>query len=110
MDDNRREMDEKPMVRCSPAQQLVPVFDGMSCGSQQEDAMEDKGGGDDGDAKRSMRPTTARRRPPKVKDATREVAAKDVAPSAKKTEGIMRDGEEVEVSECDTPNNFLIAK
>lgn len=44
-----------------------------------------------------MRPTTARRRPPKVKDATREVSAKDVAPSAKKAEGIMRDGEEVEV-------------
>jgi hypothetical protein len=45
-----------------------------------------------------MRPTTARRRPPKVKDATKEVTAKDIAPSAKKAEGIMRDGEEVEVS------------
>jgi hypothetical protein len=54
-------------------------------------AMDSKGDGDVD--KKSMRPTTARRRPPKVKDATREVTAKEVAPSAKKTEGIMIDGQ-----------------
>ena len=57
-------------------------------------------GDGDGDAKRSMRPTTARRRPPKVKDATREVTAKEVAPSAKKAIGIMKDGEDDEVRGC----------
>lgn len=41
-----------------------------------------------------MRPTTARRRPPKVKDPTKEVTAKEVAPSGKKTEGIMIDGQD----------------
>ncbi|CAE7465409.1 Traf3ip1 [Symbiodinium microadriaticum] len=64
-----------------------------------EDVFDEKAGDADGDAKRSMRPTTARRRPPKVKDATREVTAKDVAPSAKKAIGIMKDGEEVEEDE-----------
>lgn len=54
-------------------------------------AVDSKG---DGDAdKKSMRPTTARRRPPKIKDASREVTAKEVAPAAKKTEGIMIDGQ-----------------
>lgn len=43
--------------------------------------------------KRSARPTTARRRPPKVKDGVQEVQSKDVAPVAtKKTNGIIIDG------------------
>lgn len=52
------------------------------------------GGGDD--EPRSMRPTTARRRPPKVKDGAKEVAVKDIAPSAKgkKAEGILVDGQD----------------
>ena len=41
---------------------------------------------------KSLRPTTARRRPPKVKDGAREMTAKDTAPTTKKTEGIMIDG------------------
>ena len=41
---------------------------------------------------KSLRPTTARRRPPKVKDGAREMTAKDTAPTSKKTEGIMIDG------------------
>lgn len=61
---------------------------------------EEDGGG--GDAKRSTRPTTARRRPPKVKEGAKEVLSKDVAAAgAKKTEGIIRDGEEVEEEEED---------
>jgi len=47
--------------------------------------------GEEGD-KRSTRPTTARRRPPKVKDGAKELQSKDTAP-AKKTEGIIIDGQ-----------------
>ena len=60
----------------------------------------DKGGDAEGSAenKRSMRPTTARRRPPKIKEAAVEVTAKDTAPvAAKKVEGIMIDGQDDEV-------------
>eukprot|EP00606_Chrysophyceae_sp_TOSAG23-5_P000889 GSChrysophyteH2.ASY1.ANO1.1061.1 assembled CDS len=46
--------------------------------------------GEDGEAKRTGRPTTARRRPPKVKDGAKEVD-KQGAPT-KKAEGIMTDG------------------
>jgi TRAF3-interacting protein 1 len=50
-------------------------------------------GGEDADSKRSARPTTARRRPPKVKDGATEVQSKDIAPAAtKKTTGIIIDG------------------
>lgn len=52
---------------------------------------EDGEGGDE--IKRSTRPTTARRRPPKVKDGAKEVAVRDVAPAGKKTQGIMIDGQ-----------------
>ena len=49
--------------------------------------------------KRSTRPTTARRRPPKVKDGAKEVQAKDIAPAvAKKTTGIIIDGQNDDVS------------
>lgn len=50
-------------------------------------------GDGDGEVKRSARPTTARRRPPKVKEGAAEVLAKDVAPSSKKAEGILIDGQ-----------------
>ncbi len=50
-------------------------------------------GDENSDAKRSARPTTARRRPPKVKDGAKEIQSKDVAPTAnKKTSGIIVDG------------------
>lgn len=42
--------------------------------------------------KRSARPTTARRRPPKVKEGAQELQVKDIAPQAKKTTGIIIDG------------------
>ena len=48
------------------------------------------GDDEDGDAKRTGRPTTARRRPPKVKDGAKEVD-KHASP-VKKAEGIMADG------------------
>lgn len=49
--------------------------------------------------KRSTRPTTARRRPPKIKDGAKEVQAKDIAPVvAKKTTGIIIDGQNDDVS------------
>lgn len=49
----------------------------------------------DGDVdKKSMRPTTARRRPPPIKDPTKQASAKEVAPAGKKTEGIMIDGQD----------------
>jgi TRAF3-interacting protein 1 len=69
---NRDRQDEKPM-------------------EDDSNALDSKGDGEVD--KKSMRPTTARRRPPKIKDASREVTAKEVAPSAKKTEGIMIDGQ-----------------
>lgn len=48
---------------------------------------------DDGaDSKRSARPTTARRRPPKVKDGATELQSKDTMPAPKKTTGIILDG------------------
>jgi len=50
----------------------------------------EEGGGEDGDAKRSGRPTTARRRPPKVKEGAKEVE-KHASP-VRKAEGIMADG------------------
>lgn len=52
-----------------------------------------------GEVKRSARPTTARRRPPKVKDGAKEVQSKDVAPAAaKKASGIIVDGAADDVS------------
>jgi hypothetical protein len=51
------------------------------------------------DEKRSSRPATAGRRPPKVKEGAKQVQAKDVAPVAKKTEGIIIDGQADEVNE-----------
>eukprot|EP01038_Epipyxis_sp_PR26KG_P008130 gene8130-11008_t len=52
----------------------------------------DDNDGDGGEMKRSARPTTARRRPPKVKDGAKELQAKDIAPASKKAEGIIIDG------------------
>lgn len=65
-------------------------------------------GGEDGE-KKSMRPTTARRRPPKVKDATREVTAKETAPSTKKAEGILIDGQGDEEDEEVAPEEKRLA-
>jgi TRAF3-interacting protein 1 len=121
-DDSKRTADVAPPSRASSArqQQQQPVADakddhppssrGMNSYAGLDDNRAPVGGGGmddkpmedasdamdrlgDGEEKKSMRPTTARRRPPKVKDATREVTAKDTAPSMKKTEGIMKDGE-----------------
>ena len=64
-------------------------------------------GKDDGDGgagvNRSMRPTTARRRPPKVKDGAKEVTAKDTAPVANKPTGILMDGQDDDDDEDDVP-------
>lgn len=50
-------------------------------------------GQDGGDEKRSTRPSTARRRPPKVKDGATELQAKDTSvPATKKATGIIVDG------------------
>ena len=57
---------------------------------------EEKGNIDEG-VTRTMRPTSARLRPPKVKEGAREVTAKDTAPAVvKKAEGILVDGQEDE--------------
>lgn len=57
-------------------------------------ASESHRGDADEEGTKSMRPTTARRRPPKVKETTREMETKDAAPVAvKKAEGILMDGE-----------------
>lgn len=71
-DNTRQHFDEKPM-------------------EDDSHALDSKGDGDVD--KKSMRPTTARRRPPKIKDPTKEVGAKEVVPTGKKTEGIMIDGQ-----------------
>ena len=64
-----------------------------------QDGGDDNEEGEGGD-KRSTRPTTARRRPPKVKDGAKELQSKDVAPAVKKTEGIIIDGQADEVRAC----------
>lgn len=118
-EDNKRTV-EAPPARSTSArnQQPQPVadakddFPSSSRGANNNSNLDDRapiGGGfdekpmedasdamdrDGDEAKKSMRPTTARRRPPKVKDATREITAKDTAPSVKKTEGIMKDGQD----------------
>ena len=56
---------------------------------------ESKDGGDMGmgdGMNRPLRPTTARRRPPRVKDGAKEMTAKEAAPSGKRPEGILIDG------------------
>ncbi len=52
--------------------------------------------GDEGDSesKRSGRPMTARRRPPKVKDGAKEVVGKDAQQVVKRAEGILIDGQD----------------
>ena len=52
-------------------------------------------GDGEAESKRSMRPTTARRKPPKIKEAAKEV--KDAAPASKKAEGIIVDGQNDDV-------------
>jgi TRAF3-interacting protein 1 len=63
-----------------------------------DDAPQDKGvessaGEGNAEVKRSLRPTTARRRPPKVQDGSKEVENKD-KPAAAKAEGILVDGQD----------------
>ena len=62
--------------------------------------------GDDTDMKRSTRPTTARRRPPKVKEGAKEVG-RDIAPAPKKTEGILIDGQNDDDDEVITSETRL---
>ncbi len=67
----------------------------------QPDVAESKDGADQN---RSMRPTTARRRPPKVRDGAQEMSAKDSAPvGGKKAEGILIDGQDIDVID-----NFIL--
>lgn len=80
--------------RLDDRREVFPVADDKT-----SEAMGGVGEGEGGlDAKRSARPTTARRRPPKVKDTANELQSKDVAPVGKKAEGIIIDGAEVDVS------------
>ncbi len=53
-----------------------------------------------GEVKRSSRPQSALRRPPKVKDGAKELQTRDIAPAAKKAEGIIIDGQNDDVSLC----------
>jgi hypothetical protein len=48
--------------------------------------------------KRSSRPQSALRRPPKIKDGAKELQARDIAPAAKKAVGIIIDGQNDDVS------------
>lgn len=63
-------------------------------GRVQDDALDI---GDGGEAKRSARPRTAGRRPPKIKEGAKEVTGKDAVPTTKKSEGILIDGQAEEV-------------
>lgn len=77
---------------------------------EDNDDAETNAGGDGGDVKKPVRPTTARRRPPKVKDGAQEVQAKDSftggGNQAKKASGIIIDGadddDDDEIPEEDT--------
>ena len=64
---------------------------------------------EDGGINRTMRPTTARRRPPKVKDGAKEVTAKDTAPSINKPTGILLDGQDDDDDEDDIPTESRLA-
>lgn len=59
-----------------------------------EDTAEASDAPADGEVKRSMRPTTARRRPPKVAQGAKEVSVQDTVVAAKKTEGLIVDGQD----------------
>ncbi len=61
-------------------------------------ALQDDSEMGDGEKKRSSRPTSALRRPPKVKVNAKELQAKDTAPAARKAEGIIIDGHNDDVS------------
>lgn len=86
--------DEKPSMQSDLASQSKdPGFNADDRFNNQDD-------GEGGDSKRSARPTTARRRPPKVKEGAQELQAKDVAPAAaKKATGIIIDGADDEEEE-----------
>eukprot|EP00595_Chromulina_sp_UTEXLB2642_P002924 CAMPEP_0196766108 /NCGR_PEP_ID=MMETSP1095-20130614/18631_1 /TAXON_ID=96789 ORGANISM="Chromulina nebulosa, Strain UTEXLB2642" /NCGR_SAMPLE_ID=MMETSP1095 /ASSEMBLY_ACC=CAM_ASM_000446 /LENGTH=658 /DNA_ID=CAMNT_0042126301 /DNA_START=118 /DNA_END=2091 /DNA_ORIENTATION=- len=73
--------DLTPNIRNEERREIIPPS---------EEKFNDDG---DGEVKKSIRPMTAGRRPPKVKESTVELSAKDIAPIAKKTEGILIDGQ-----------------
>jgi TRAF3-interacting protein 1 len=95
-----REREEKPKRSepAEPKEERVTVGGGGKITDERREFVggeaptEDGEGDGDGDVKRSSRPTTARRRPPKVKEGAKEVSGRDIAPVGKKTQGIMADG------------------
>jgi len=90
------QMMNEQVMRADP---VMLTADDKSHQQQQQAAAvapgEEEGGEDTGDVKRSTRPTTVRRRPPKIKEGATELTAKDTsaAPNqAKKATGIIVDG------------------
>eukprot|EP01035_Chromulina_nebulosa_P019423 gene19423-25301_t len=73
--------DLTPSIRNDERREIIPPS---------EEKFNDDG---DGEVKKSIRPMTAGRRPPKVKESTVELSAKDIAPVTKRTEGILIDGQ-----------------
>ena len=78
------------------------TYDSSNADADAKDADTGAGG------ERTMRPTTARRRPPKVKDGAKELTAKDTmtasaAGGGKRPEGIMIDGQDPDDDDDDTP-------
>lgn len=96
------EVEAAPVRRSQPS--MAPPAEAKEVmGGQNRDFIQDDkqpgqdnggdGGGDGNEDKRSTRPSTARRRPPKVKEGASELQAKDTAvPAAKKASGIIVDG------------------
>lgn len=70
----------------------------------------DGSAGAGGEVRRSMRPTTALRRPPKVAASAKEVSAQETVVAAKKTQGLIVDGQtddDEEIAEVDDTDRLV---
>lgn len=87
-----KNIEPKTTTKSEPKEEIAAKFDEKN--DTMADDRQNNTDADDTEVKRSARPTTARRRPPKVKDGAKEVAGRDLAPAPKKIEGILIDGQD----------------
>ena len=86
-----KNIEPKAIQKSEPKEEITGKFDEKN--DTMADDRQNNTDADDSEVKRSARPTTARRRPPKVKDGAKEVGGRDLAPAPKKIEGILIDGQ-----------------
>lgn len=86
----------RPLQRqlmADPKDDHITTRDDKKENSDNKAATTSEGEEGDNESKRSGRPMTARRRPPKVKDGAKEVVGKDAQQVVKRAEGILIDGQ-----------------